>query len=261
MIFIDTHVHYYPEYNFKDFFFAMHKNLKSIIHNDKINISGAGIILTERNDCNFFTDLLKKNVYAEACEQCGIYIKDTTIHLTNYSDNVPPITLYPARQVSTSEKIEVLALFQEEPLPEGLSLNKLIEHIHLHNAIPVLNWAPGKWLGKRGFLIREFLDKNKDPLLFGITSLLSRGFPYPRIIQQYSSIPVLAGSDPLPFSGQEKYPCSFGVVIPEIKSPPDQRELKEILLNDLFEIHGSRDYPMSTAIRLLKNEFSRKRPI
>jgi hypothetical protein len=255
MFFLDAHCHFYDCYSLENFLHAAFNNTMQA--SATAPLGGAGIILTERNDCNFYSRLLSDDTLHTDITALG-YQQDKNI--LSHTDYPVPLVFYPGRQVSTIEKIEVLALFYEQTLPENMSLETLVSHIHTSGAVPVVNWAPGKWLGKRGRIVREFVTKHPDKIALGITSLLPEGLPYPALIEDTATlnIPLIAGSDPLPFSGQESLACSYGMLFQSLTDQPSETDISSALLGNNVTIAGKRSSITNTCIRVLRNELTRR---
>jgi hypothetical protein len=68
-------------------------------------------------------------------------------------------------------------------------------------------WSPGKWTGARGRLVEALVEETPPGgLLLADTALRPRGWPEPRLMRRARAkgFGVLAGSDPLPFPGEER---------------------------------------------------------
>lgn len=266
MFFLDAHVHFYDFYSLKDFLSATYSNFENIkkIHKNNESsldskINSIGIILTERNDCNFYSKLINDKSLESELKNLG-FSKNKNILTPN--SELPELVFFPGRQCSSSERIEVLALFYEDKLPEYLSFNMLINHIEESGAIPVINWAPGKWLGRRGKIISEFLEENYQSekylkALLGITTLLPKELCFPKIIRKFNKTPIIAGSDPLPLVNEEKLVGSFGMLFEEISTIPSSEYLKSLIYENNAKIIGNRSNLLGTFHRVLKNQINK----
>ena len=76
------------------------------------------------------------------------------------------IYLIASRQIVTAENLEVLALVTERTFEDGLPIEVTIKEIITAGGIPVIPWGAGKWIGKRGKVIGDILDKNRHSILF-----------------------------------------------------------------------------------------------
>jgi hypothetical protein len=259
MFFLDAHCHIYPCFSVENFFHSFFENVQSIQQNTSNTITQSGIILTETNACNFYKALHHDASVIERLKQNG-YEKINDCYISTHDTSAPTLKIYPGRQISSIERIEVLALLREEPLPENMPLETLLEEIRSKNGLPVINWAPGKWSGKRGGLIQAYLKDNPQNILLGLTSLLPEGFPYPQIIIKgiQSNIPIIHGSDPLPFKGQESLAGSYGMLMPSFKEIPSHVDLIEILKKTEHTPTGNRNSFLKSFYRLLRHEIQRR---
>lgn len=259
MFFLDAHCHIYPCFSIETFFDSFFKNIREIEHQTSSIITHSGIILTETNTCNFHTALHHDSSMLEKLRKHG-YERINDCFISSQDPSAPPLKIYPGRQVSSIERIEVLALFREEPLPEDLSLETLLKEIRSQNGLPVINWAPGKWSGKRRKLVESYLKHHSKEALLGLSSLLPEGFSYPKIILDgmQADIPIIYGSDPLPFKGQESLAGSYGMLFPLLQDVPPPADFARILEKPPHSSSGKRSSILNTLYRLLGNEIQRR---
>lgn len=115
--------------------------------------------------------------------------------------------IFSGRQIVTAERIEILALTLDGSVENGLPADQTIEQIRRQHAIPVLSWSPGKWMGKRGRCVADLLERiPPEHLCIGDVLLRPRGTPEPARMRKarQKGFRILAGSDPLPFPGEEE---------------------------------------------------------
>jgi hypothetical protein len=121
--------------------------------------------------------------------------------------------LIPGRQVATRERLELLGLGVDAPLPDGELLQDAWQRIRDELGLPVAPWSPGKWTGRRGRLLRELIE-HAEPGALGVGDSLMRpsGWPEPALFRlaRRRGLPVLAGSDPLPLAGEERFAGRYG---------------------------------------------------
>lgn len=112
------------------------------------------------------------------------------------------------RQIVTQEGLEILGLATQSPIPDGLSAHGVLARLRSSDAIAVLPWGVGKWLGKRGRIVDELIaEAPLGQLFLGDNG----GRPAWWSVPQFSGrLPVLAGSDPLPLAGSTAAIGRFG---------------------------------------------------
>ncbi len=200
-ILFDAHVHLYPQFDLKEAFTDAFRNLTAL--------SGgtAGprlLLLTERSDCWFFDNLSADQLPEEysldrLAEGPGVKIT---------SPAKETLFLIAGRQIVSRESLEVCALACTLQLPDRqYAAAEIVDRVHLAGGVPALNWAPGKWLFSRGKVVVALLQRfHPDELLIGDTTMRPALWSTPCLMRsaQRSGFHILAGSDPLPFSGEEK---------------------------------------------------------
>jgi hypothetical protein len=252
----DTHMHLYPCYDTAAALRIAGANLR--------RLGGAGtprlVLLAERHDCRFFETLGggapdAGNGWAPAGEP-GVLVRDT--------DGAEPLYLVAGRQVVTAERIEILALALEHGPADGRPAKDTLRAIAEADGVPVLSWAPGKWFGARGRLVRELLETlPPDACLVGDTTLRPYGWGEPALMRlaRQRGFGVAAGSDPLPFAGEE---AAAGRYATRIKAPLDPSRPLAGLRAALRQPHalrttGRRDMPWRAFRRLWLNALSKRR--
>jgi hypothetical protein len=120
------------------------------------------------------------------------------------------------RQVRSREGLEVLGLATLEEFPDRLPFNAALAHVRWSGALTVLPWGFGKWWLYRGALIEKVVCRAERPGLClgdnaGRLELAGR----PRLFREAEArgIPVLPGSDPLPFPEQVDRAGSYGFLL------------------------------------------------
>jgi len=140
-----------------------------------------------------------------------------------------PALVVAGRQIVTYEGLEILALACTDMVEDGLHARILVPWLLERDAIVVLPWGVGKWLGKRGKLVRELIADHPHGALFlgdngGRPSFWRMGaFPSAR---------VLSGSDPLPLPGSARRIGTFGTILSaSLTRDHPVRDLKAALRN------------------------------
>jgi len=198
-ILADTHIHFYPFFDFQRSLSILRSNL-ACLDSECCQLG----FLAERFDCNFFTEIQEKKSELLSSD---VRIKNLGDALLLQEQGYNDIFLFAGRQIVTRERLEILALTTDTQIPDGLPVQEVIERINAIGAIAVLSWAPGKWFFDRGKKVKQLLDLfNPQQLLLGDTTLRPWCWTTPILMKKGvgSGYTVLAGSDPLPFVGEEK---------------------------------------------------------
>ncbi len=221
LIIADTHVHVYPCYNVERVLEAAFANLNTLCaafrsQNGKpeSKVKMKALFLTERHDCSFFEQLREGRIdLGTGGYQLHDHGSDALLVTAPKSEET--IAVIPGRQWVTKERIEILGLMVNDRIDEGLPADELMNRILQAGGIPVLPWSPGKWTLRRGALVRRLIDQF-DPgrILIGDTRMRPAIWPEPALMRRARrrGVRVVAGSDPLPFAGEECRVGSYGVV-------------------------------------------------
>ncbi|NNE43113.1 MAG: hypothetical protein HKN12_02805, partial [Gemmatimonadetes bacterium] len=132
------------------------------------------------------------------------------------------MTVVAGRQIVTAERLEVLAIGLDDLPEDGAALGATIDRVNDDGAFPVVPWGFGKWSGARGAIVRELIRTSR-PGRFCVGD--NGGRPAagvrPRLFDtaEARNIPVIPGSDPLPFPDQEERAGTYGFVMPQALDP------------------------------------------
>lgn len=251
----DTHIHLYPCYDRNRALAQLQSSLQGI---DQSAYHLA--FLAERFDCSVFSELA-------SAEQSGAW----RVQKISNQDNVlllesqdTALYLFAGRQIVTRERIEILALTTDTRIPDGLTAPETVESVLREGALPVLAWAPGKWMFTRKQVVKDLLTRfAPDELLLGDTSLRPTIWPEPFLMREArkKGFKIVAGSDPLPFAGEEAMMGRFVTTVSGNFDP----NLPVDSVRDLFRRsesgfrrEGRRCSLMQTLTRLYKNIQSKK---
>ena len=262
-IHLDAHAHVYPFHDVPRLLLAALDHMPRLAPTD-LRV----LCLAERFDCSFFQSLAQDEIQLPGDRwrvvawdpAGGVKIR----HLPDHRD----VWILAGRQIVSSERIEVCSLFCDAPIPDGAPARDVIRDVLARGGLPALDWAPGKWLFGRGALVRR-LAKEFSPSQLALidTSLRFAGWPAPRLYSaaRRQGRALLAGSDPLPFPGEEdlagSYYCTF--TIPPLDDPAHLvAPLKAALASGKLSIAfgGRRGSPLSVFARLRRNAQEKRRP-
>ena len=254
---LDTHLHLYP-------CFDLPKAFDRFLDNTgKYGPQATRVAcLAERFDCQYYESITNKEITLDGFK---LAISDENeTRLIRDKDNMS-LTLLPGRQIISREKIEVLALGCPQLIDDGQPVLDVIYQIIQLGHVPVLPWSPGKWFGARGAIIKDLINELKaGDFMIGDTPLRPYGWATPRLMKdaQKKGFSVVAGSDPLPFSGEEAWPGAY-CTIAQSENDTSAYELLHALKNkheDLsWKNQGKRTQAFNLFNRLRKNAASKKR--
>ncbi len=162
------------------------------------------------------------------------------------------------RQIVTAEKLEVLALGFEGFVPDGKPIRQVIGEVRAAGAIPVIPWGFGKWWGGRGKLMSALLREHAALGFFlgdnsGRTPWLGRPLHFEHARRM--GIPILPGTDPLPFPAEYGRAGGFGLALHEPIDPARPAyEVKRLLRSPSLDMkpYGS----FETPLRFLRNQIA-----
>lgn len=249
---VDGHVHIYDCYDLEKFFDRAVKNMNHFYHtlypgesqSEKI------LLLTEGKKNNFFSRFKKDRGFSN---DSGYHFLDTKedISLVLARNNKPLCYLLKGRQIVTKENLEVLLVASGQEIEDGLPIKTVIERIIDKNDIAVLAWGFGKWFFKRGKIINYLIKKHRFPGLFiGDNSGRPLFWPTPQPFKRAKelNIPIINGSDPLPFSDEVDKVGTYGFSMEgKFNSDEPAGSLWEILLapETVIDFFGRRDTTVS----------------
>lgn len=253
----DAHVHLYPCYD-----------LRLAMDNLRHNLAGldAGAVpmafLAERSDCHFFRELAER---APEMLKAPVRVERFDNALLLREEGYPDIYIFAGRQVISAERVELLALTTDTQIPDGLPAFEAVELIRRAGGVPVISWAPGKWFFGRGKVVENLLERfAPGTLLVGDTSLRPVVWLTPVLMKRAirRGFGVVAGSDPLPFPGEEKMMGTYGMrMVGEFDRTDPGRSVRAVLRQPGFlpQPAGVRGGLFTTLQRLIKNSRAREK--
>lgn len=212
-ILVDGHVHFHSCFSWERFLDAAAANFAAARRKLRLTDATPGcLLLTESAGVYGFRMLRDRPSVVEpwGWEIAGAADEGSLVLRRSGGETLVVVA---GRQIVTRENLEVLALACEEEFPDGMPIPGVLAEVADAGAVPVIPWGFGKWWFRRGRLVR---------------ALIERGFPYrfflgdnggrPRIsasprlfgLARDYEIPVLPGSDPLPFPDQISRVAAYG---------------------------------------------------
>lgn len=230
-ILVDAHVHIYDCFELDSLLDAALQNFCKAAYNNGLQGAFMGVLLlTETKTDNWFQhtrDMYKNNQHLHTPEErWEIQLtSDSTVlrakHIKGGQRDEKPfnetqIYIIAGRQIITSEGLELLALATDSHFDDGMSISETLDVVRESDAIPVIPWAVGKWLGKRGKILSSFLsNRPHNGLFLGDNSGRPVFWPNPSHFKQARELNmrILPGTDPLPFASQAIRIGSFGFIV------------------------------------------------
>ena len=141
----------------------------------------------------------------------GVHPTSEPIALLRDAGTVP-LLIIAGRQVVAAEGVELLLLGTLARPRDGTPLDVLLAE-QAPPAIAVLPWGFGKWLGRRGAIVRDALSHHPR-LLPGDIQARPGALPSPTLRRSAGAgVPVLAGTDPLAMESDHGRIGSFGQLV------------------------------------------------
>ena len=239
MILADAHVHIYDCFDLEKFLDAAYSNFQTqanrLGHGDKFT----PILLLAEDEKNSWFNRFRKfadgrNVHTyRAKQKWKFFPTDERISIVTKAENSKALIIIAGRQVKTVENLEVLALCTTNCFKSGTPIVNLINEVKKNDAIPVIPWGFGKWLGRRGLILKKLLETAKSSDFFlgengGRLKLSPRPFHFK--IAERRSVRILPGTDPLPIKSELLRVGSFGFCLYESCSHNNPaKDFKKIL--------------------------------
>lgn len=248
MIFFDSHVHFYPEYDFDVVFGAFSSHARRFAPEAKTLALAVMLRAFQPTLASVFEGRLSGTWRSKGT------LADGSLVVT---DGEREIFLVPARQVAARERIEVLGFFGETPVPDGLPIRETIGRLREASYTPVLAWGLGKWLLKRAPVVRDVLAEAKGPgeLLVADSALRPSFWPTPVPMRAAlrKGLRVVWGSDPLPRKADERSAGRYATLIDGALDPvAPAKSLLGLLVDPEIPVRpvGRRYGPIDTIKRL-----------
>jgi len=247
MIAIDAHVHIYPCHDLDTLVFSAFRNLFGGFAGRPDEPSAAVLFLTETAGNQYFKRLKDGKLQPDSRTQEKNWLPSNTdepvsLRLTHVTYPGKELFLISGQQIVTSEKLEVLAIGCDCSEPDGLDLGETVRSIASGKGITILPWGVGKWLGRRGRIIDDFIAKNSSDLLFlGDNGSRPRFWAAPGLkpSKRANKNRLLSGTDPLPLLGEETRVGTFGSMVQtSIESRKPFASLSKALARPETEIIG-----------------------
>ena len=255
MILIDAHVHIYNCFHLPIFFESAFANFQSeAARMGKGDNFTAILLLAETSKDNWFERLASYASNKTTAQTKTI--RDWTFHRTDENCSLcargskdQSLFLIAGRQIITAEKLEVLALATGKTFKNGAPIEQVIQSIRDMGAIPVIPYGFGKWIGRRGKILRDLLKKTESTKLFlGDNGGRPNFLPRPSHFKQArkKGIYILPGTDPLPIISECRRPGTFGFSLSgSLSREHPAKDFKQIFMvpGTQFQAYGHLERP------------------
>lgn len=232
---VDAHVHCHPSFTWNAFLSAAWNNFGVAARRLNLPKAVGCLLLTESRGMRRFGELLTQESIghwsiARTSEPCSVTCRDV---------EGEAIIIIAGRQIVTREGLEVLALACDHRFTDGQPLVGLIQQVNALGGVAVVPWGFGKWWLRRGTIVRRLLRSQRNlRVALGDNGGRARFSPRPRLFARAEAfgIPVLPGSDPLPFTSEINRVGSFGFVL---RCDLDEQRPAASITNELRALRSS----------------------
>lgn len=223
-IFIDGHVHIYPEFPVDQFLTAAWDNFARIADSSKVSGDFHSVLaLAEGQGFDVFSTLKRQAVPLDDCVGKQKFPSAWSFYRTDEPDSLTTckgkasMVIVAGRQIISKENIELLSLLSSFKVEDRtLSLADLANTVAAGGGLSVVPWGVGKWWGAKGRVVERLFHSRCDyPLFLGDNGNRPSFWPEPALLRQARdlNVPVVSGSDPLPLISHLSHPGSFGALL------------------------------------------------
>jgi len=222
MLLIDAHVHIYDKFDLELFFSSAFVNFAKAAQSLEVSSYYPVIILADWSNASWYNEIKNRFTtpgtgFQEAFPFQIEKTRDET-GLKVHNSELKTLFIIAGKKIITKENLEVLALCTLQDYPDHRPLRDTVRMIDESDAIPVIPWAVGKWLGKRGDVLEELLIEPQG-IFFYLCDNGNRPYfwLWPRHFRlaERNGIPIISGSDPLHFASEADRIGRFGFVLSE----------------------------------------------
>ena len=213
---VDFHLHFYEDYDPELFWRAFCRNLAgaAAAYPDAGNPFHCLALLTEAPGCDMFSRWVVPGASLPGGYSFVATSEPYSLALLGHNELLALIVR--GRQIISAERLEVLTAGGFPAIDDGLPLAHVLEALMAAGVPAIIPWGAGKWLGRRGRLLKKLAAAPLPPRVFLADNPARPSFwPAPRAFRsmELQGRPVLRGSDPLPLSGEEKRAGGFASLL------------------------------------------------
>ncbi len=248
-VLIDAHVHFQPAFSWPGILNAAAANFarasRSLPLPDAIRV----LVLCDPVGATNFHDLAARAARGASHGNWSLDLLGAPASVVARAAEEPPIFIVPGQQIQADDGLELLALCTDYAHQDGQSIEHAAETVLANGGVAAIPWGFGKWLGKRGRHLTQLLGTplgKRLALADNSGRLAALGEPAHFALARRSGIPIFAGTDPLPFPGQQQRIGGFGTYLQGAFSPNQPAgSVKELLedRNRLPNTYGKTERP------------------
>ena len=247
-ILLDTHFHFYPI----DIVGTVLRSTWEVME-QLMPGSQKVIFMTERFSERYMDRVLENRVLGSL--HVSVSPGEPIAHLQD--GRGLDLYLIQGRQVISHEGLEVLLAGTNKLIEDRtLDARSIIEQSKELGALAIIPWSFGKWLGKRGTLVKELIQDASSEFCLGDIWGRAKGFGGAELFQLAKSLnrTVVCGSDPLPVAADYRQ-CAGRYCSKIDDSLPDAQQwqwLKDTLVHKEVGTVGNRCHELSGLLRQAK---------
>lgn len=257
LILVDAHVHIHECFDLEEYLNNIFKNFSNYAHEIDNSIPWIGLLLLSELKGNNFFNLILNSSDQKFLNNFSITKTEEDESFIIQKSNSQKVIIISGRQIITKGGIELLALCTTKYFKENEDLQKTIIDLIAANAVPVIPWGVGKWVGGKKNIIRDLINFNRNINFFlGDNSGRIQFWPEPYLFKLGKSCNrfILPGTDALPIQSEVSKTGSYGFyVITKINISKPSESLRKILseINKSPSTFGKLENP----IKFFRNQF------
>jgi hypothetical protein len=211
----DGHVHVYPFMSIRKVLDSAHRNFFESSEQSAPSNAVGMLFVADPEGVNGFERLAAfgNKLEAEAPSDWSRLSNDSISVVLRRSSGASVVAIR-GQQLITSEGLEVLGIGYAPHLKSGETLANTVNQIRRVGGWSILAWGVGKWLGRRGRMVTDFVISESGSPDIMLADNGGRPWCWTRVPQfdvaKERGMRIVAGTDPLPLRGEECRIGSYG---------------------------------------------------
>jgi hypothetical protein len=198
---VDAHVHLYEPVRALETLAQAAQNVRR-----RSGLGRGALLLTESAGYRVFDQL------AASATPGGPIEATSETNALWFRDAAADLLIIAGRQLVSDEGVEILALGERTPAPDGGALEEMVDGLLARDLLVVAPWGVGKWLGRRKGLVQNLVETR--PVHLGDNGGRPAIWSSPLFeVARRRGLNVLPGSDVLPIRGRATGVGGFGVIV------------------------------------------------